>query len=120
MPCKVLLVEDDLNTLHGLKTFLENEGFCVDIADNGKDAYILLQDGDYSVVITDINMPFMDGLNFLSKIRKLNEDMLVIVITAYSNIENMVIAFDLGAVEFIEKPFDPDDLLRCIKKVLSI
>ncbi|KAA0257682.1 response regulator [Deferribacter autotrophicus] len=120
MSYKILLVEDDFNTLQGLKTFLENEGFCVDIADNGKDAYTLLQDGEYSIVITDINMPFMDGLNFLSKIRNLDEEIPVVVITAYSNIENMVVAFDLGAVEFIEKPFDPDVLLESVKKILSI
>ena len=118
MSYKILLIEDDLATLNGLKTFFEKEGFYVDIADNGKDAYTLLQDNNYTVIITDINMPVMDGLNFLSKLRALDEDVPVIVITAYSNIENMLVAFDLGAVEFIEKPFDPDQLLECVKKFL--
>ncbi|MGA1862454.1 response regulator [Deferribacter thermophilus] len=119
MPYKLLIVEDDTETLLGLKNYFEKKGFTVDIVDNGKDAYTMIQDNNYSLVITDINMPFMDGLNFLSKIRNIDEEIPVIVITAFSNIDNLVLSFDLGAVDFIEKPFDPDDLLTKVREILN-
>ena len=115
---RILLVEDDLDTLHGLKQYLEKEGFLVDIVDNGKDALNFVLEGGYSAIVTDINMPYLDGLNFLNKLAEENIDIPVVVITAYSNLENMITAFDLGAVEFIEKPFDPDDLVKLLRKVL--
>ncbi|BAI79576.1 conserved hypothetical protein [Deferribacter desulfuricans SSM1] len=119
MPYKLLIVEDNTDTLLGLKTYFERKGFSVDIVDNGKDAYAMIQDNSYSLVITDINMPFMDGLNFLSKIRSIDEELPVIVITAFSNLDNMIISFDLGAVDFVEKPFDPDELLKRVNNILN-
>lgn len=116
---KILLVEDDKFSAGGLIELFNSEGYHVDHVMNGKTAFELLKDNQYNLIITDIMMPELDGLNFLHRIRAIGIDTPVIVVTAYDTTENVMTAYDLGAVEILEKPFDIDNFLDMVKCVLE-
>lgn len=114
----LLIVEDDKVTAEGISFIFNNEGFEVDIAPNGKIGFERLQDKSYNIIITDIRMPEMDGMQLLSLLKATGRDIPVIIITAYGSIENMLAAMELGAADIIEKPFDIDVLIDLVNNLL--
>ncbi|MCX8084041.1 MAG: response regulator, partial [Calditerrivibrio sp.] len=108
---RILLVEDDKFSASGLIDLLKNEGYKVDHALNGKTAIELLKENSYHLIITDIMMPELDGIRFLHRIRSIDIETPVIVITAYDTTENIMTVYELGAIEILEKPFDIDTFL---------
>lgn len=116
---KILLIEDDKFSANGIIELLTNEGFFVDHAVNGKVAFELLKEFSYDLIITDIMMPELDGIKFLHRIRSINIDVPVIVVTAYDTTENMIAVYELGAVEILEKPFELDNFLNLIREILE-
>jgi DNA-binding response OmpR family regulator len=114
----ILIVEDDKVTAEGIKSIFLAEGFGVDIAENGKIAFNWLSNKNYSIIISDLMMPEMDGLQFLNRLRSSGNEIPVIIVTAYGNIENMLTVFEMGAVEILEKPFDIDELIDLVKGLL--
>jgi len=115
---KILLVEDDKFSAEGLVDLLKSEGYEVEHAVNGKIAFDRLKEESFDLIITDIMMPELDGIKFLHRIRAVDLEVPVIVITAYDTTDHMMAVYELGAVEILEKPFDIDLFLNLIKEVI--
>jgi len=98
---------------------LEAEGYKVDKASNGDDAILQVKAGLYDIVFVDIQMPKMDGLELLRYLRGLRPKMPVVMLTAYGTVSRAVDAMKLGAVDFIEKPFDPKTILLLCEEILQ-
>jgi DNA-binding NtrC family response regulator len=98
---------------------LAPEGFEVDAAEDGLQGLEMLKGKHYDVVLTDLKMPNMDGMEVLESIREKMPDARVIVITGYSTVETAVKAIKMGAFNYVEKPFTPDGLLQVVKEALA-
>jgi len=112
---KILLLEDDFILSETLKEILENENFSVDIAHNGEEAYKLTFENSYDLYLFDINLPDENGIEILKNLRDSDDKTATIYITALIDIETIGKAFDSGAIDYIKKPFDPEELLIRIK-----
>ena len=106
----VLIVDDEQNIREGSQRILTRIGFNVSTADSGQKALELFQETRPSIVLLDLKMPGMDGMEVLEQIRKTDESTLVIVITGYATVETAIQAMKQGAYDFIAKPFEPDQL----------
>ena len=115
----ILVVDDEENAREGLSKILSKEGYRVDTAANGKEAIDNLKRQRYDLVITDMRMPLMDGFEVLREIKKMDENIGVIMITAYGEVESYLEAMNMGAFEYINKPVRVNELKRVITKVLE-
>ena len=102
---KILVVDDEKGILEALQTHLELEGYHVDIANSAKDALEYFQKEPYHIVLTDINMPIMDGLVLLEEIKALRGDTVVIMMTAYTSLTKVLLSRAHGATDYVLKPF---------------
>ncbi len=116
---RILVVDDEENTRLGLSKLLSQEGFVVDLAANGSEALELLRKQRFNLVISDINMPDMNGIAFLREISRRFPSTNVIMITAYGGVESYLEAMNLGALEYLHKPVRLDELRSVMKKVFS-
>ncbi len=118
---KMMIVDDELEILQLLEKFLEDEGFEVFCAQDGRSALELIQDKRIDVVVTDIRMPGMDGLELLRRIKRFDDLIEVIVLTGYASIEAAVNSMkNDGAFDFLTKPIENfEDLLISVEKALS-
>ncbi len=107
---RVLVVDDEQDIRDGSERILKRIGFQVLKADRGDKALELLTETVVSIVLLDLKMPGMDGMEVLSQIREMDKNILVIVITGYATVETAIEAMKQGAYDFIPKPFDPDQL----------
>jgi two-component system, NtrC family, response regulator len=114
----ILVVDDEPNYLIVLSELLRDEGFEVFTASSGKDGMAQVEEVDLDLVITDMQMPGMDGLQFLEKIKKNNRNLPVIMITAFAEVEKAVAAMQAGAYNYLSKPFSNDELLININKAV--
>jgi DNA-binding NtrC family response regulator len=112
---KVLIVEDEELMRSILRRLLEGEGYKVVTADSAELALRLYAENRFDVTITDVKMAGMDGIELLDKIKSLESDALVIIMTAYSSVDSAVAALRKGAFDYVTKPFVNEDLLRTIK-----
>lgn len=112
---KILIVDDDADLRALLKESVRNWGFVADTAFDGEDAVTRLQSDHYDIVITDLMMPGMDGMALLQRAKDMDKDILVIIITGYATIETAVRAINLGAYDYIAKPFRLDELMVVIR-----
>ncbi len=112
---KILLLEDDKILCDSLKEFLELDGYQVDTAHSGIDVFDLTYDKEYDLYILDINVPDTDGFNVLKALKEAGDDTPAIYITALTDIGSISKGFEIGAVDYIKKPFDPEELLIRIK-----
>jgi DNA-binding NtrC family response regulator len=117
---RVLLVEDEANMIRTLSRILERKGYAVDAASNGQQALDRLQQVDYDLVITDLNMPVMDGLTLLRHMSELNQHPGTIVLTGHGTIQSAVEAMKLGAEDYLIKPCEPEELLLVAGRVLEM
>ena len=115
----ILLVEDDPNLGRVLSDFLEMEDFSVTLARDGVEGYDAYMRAEYQICLLDCMMPKMDGFTLAKKIRKRDEDIPIIFLTAKSLKDDKLKGFDLGADDYITKPFDEDELVRRINAVLK-
>jgi DNA-binding NtrC family response regulator len=115
----VLVVDDKDSMRTMLSQTLHEEGYQVDVVDGGKKALDLARLKSYDIVLTDLKMPSMDGLEVLSSLKEIDSDMAVIIMTAYGTVESAVEAMKKGAFDFITKPFDPDHLSVLIERALE-
>lgn len=116
MMYSILIVDDEPNYLIVLSELLREEGFDVYTAPGGKEGLIVIQQNDLDLVITDMQMPVMDGVQFLHEIKKVNSDLPVIIVTAYAEVEKAVEAMQAGAFSYLAKPFSNDELIVNINK----
>ncbi len=103
---KILVVDDEKFILKSLKQHLEKEGCEVLTAESGKEGIEIYGIDTPDIVLLDLNMPGISGIDTLKSLKKLNSDLIVIIITAYGDIEAAVSAIKLGAYDFVEKPFE--------------
>lgn len=118
---KTLLIEDDEVLLKSLSFFLKSKGFTVIGYDNGLDAMAYLQHDncDVDIVITDLNLPFAGGRQIIHSLKQNCKTDIPIIVLTSSGVESTELeVFDLGADEFISKPFSPSVLLRRMEKLL--
>jgi two-component system chemotaxis response regulator CheY len=115
---RALAVDDSATMRNLVKIALESEGFTVDTAENGKEALELTKKNTYDIVISDINMPVMDGLQFLKEFRETNKRTPVLMLTTETEARKKEEAKRLGATGWIVKPFKPEDLVKVVKRVV--
>lgn len=116
---KILIVDDEKNIRLTLKSCLDEEGFEIDIAINGEEALKKILSNNYDLVLLDLKMPGMDGMEVLKEIRKKGNEINVIIMTAYGTVEKAVEAMKLGAIDFLSKPFTPEEIRKIVKSVLK-
>lgn len=116
---RILVVDDEQAIRQTLKEILSFEGYAVDTAENGKDGLAMLTDNLYDVVLSDIKMPGMDGMEFLAKTNEIAPDLPVIMISGHGSIEVAVESVRKGAYDFITKPPDLNRLLITIKNAID-
>lgn len=112
---KILIAEDEISTARALKVILEKSKFSVDIVHNGNDAWSYIQAGPYEVIVLDIMMPGMNGLEVLAKIRENNIKTPVLMLTAKAELEDRVAGLDAGADDYLAKPFASSELIARVK-----
>jgi two-component system, NtrC family, response regulator AtoC len=116
---RVLIIEDEKLIRWSLRQKLEGQGYEVNEAETGSEGLLALDEGIYDVILLDYKLPDMTGLEVLRALRGQDNDVVVIMITAYSTVESAVDAIKLGAYDYITKPFDMDELLRKVQKALE-
>jgi two-component system response regulator PilR (NtrC family) len=116
---KILIVDDEKSMREVLGILLEGEGYDVTLAAGGIDGISLLNKDIFDMVITDINMPKVNGFEILKKVRETSPDTLVIMITAFGTTESAIEAMQLGAYDYIHKPFKIDEIRLVVKKALE-
>ena len=116
---RILIVDDEENTRIGLTKLLIQEGFEVESAANGNEALDYLGQKKVNLVISDINMPDMNGLVFLRELSRKFPSTNVIMITAYGGVESYLEAMNLGAYEYLHKPVRLDELRSIMKKIFN-
>ena len=115
---KILLVEDDEFIGESIKDYFELQGNRVDYFNSPKKALEEIYPGNYDIFLIDINMPEMNGYDFYSELKNYASDVPVIFITAYSDLEHVEKAFELGAADYIKKPFELKELELRIKRLV--
>ncbi len=116
---RLLLAEDDEIMRITLADRLQKEGWIVDAAENGAVALSLIKENQYQVLISDIRMPELDGNALLAEVMKISPDTDVIFMTAFGGVENAVDCLRHGAADYLLKPFDMDDLVIRVKRLLT-
>lgn len=113
---KILIVDDEENIRHMLSVVLKKEGIECSTASNGREALEILEKETFDIVLCDINMPKMTGMELLDEIAAKGIETTAIMITAYGSIENAIETMKHGAYDYINKPFRPDEVLLTIRK----
>jgi DNA-binding NtrC family response regulator len=116
---RVLVVDDESIVRRSCERVLSPEGYDVVTISRGDDAVDLLEKEDFDIVLTDLKMPYMDGLDLLNIIKNRWPSIEVIVITGYSTPTTAIEAKNLGAYEFIEKPFNPEEILSAVNRAMK-
>ncbi|EKD41960.1 MAG: acetoacetate metabolism regulatory protein AtoC [uncultured bacterium] len=117
---RILIVDDEANILEALKTHLELEGYSASTANSAATALELFNKQAFQIVITDINMPVMDGLGLLEEIIKIRGDTTVIMMTAYTSLTKVLMSRIHGAFDYILKPFKDLDEINYVVERASI
>ncbi len=120
MPYRILVVDDEQIIRDSISFILKKEGYTVDEAANGKLAFDKISDQPFDVVITDIEMPVMKGIELLGKVMHVSPQTIVLVITAYGSLETAIAALRAGASDYILKPLEFDELLIKLKRLLEV
>ncbi|MCJ7458694.1 MAG: sigma-54 dependent transcriptional regulator [candidate division Zixibacteria bacterium] len=116
---RILVVDDEESQREMLGGFLQKEGYSVSLADSGETALKLGQDDFFEAALIDLKMPGMDGIELLSRLKEINPEIQVIVITAHGSIETAVEAMRRGAFHYVNKPVDLEELKINVKKALE-
>jgi DNA-binding NtrC family response regulator len=120
MPERILVVDDEPNMLRLLKTILmDKTGYEVTTTNNPLEVSKMLQEDHYDLVITDLKMPLVDGIDLIGIVKGIDVTLPIIVITAYGTIETAEEAIQKGAYDFITKPFRKETILITMKRALE-
>ena len=116
---KILIVDDDQTMRRSLVNWFESESHHVYSAASGEEAIKKIKDSSYDIIITELKMPDIDGLEVLRYTKRLDSDTEVIIITAYGTVETAVNAMKEGAYDYIVKPFSPEEIDHIVKKIIE-
>ena len=119
MAIRILIVEDEGTLRESLKRVLSREGYVVDAVDSSESALAVIGQKAFDLVVTDIILPGISGMELLKKCRQKNSTLIVIIITAYATIESAVEAIRAGAFEYLVKPIIHEELKAAIEKALA-
>ncbi len=116
----ILVVDDDINLGNALSQELSEIGYATKYVDNADDALLFLESGNpVDLILLDLKMPDKDGFYVLKQIKEKNINVKVVVLTAYADVKSAIDSARLGASDFISKPYDLDELIITIRKVLQ-
>src|SRR5262249_45287954 len=113
---RVLVVDDEENIRLVLKTLLKRHGYDVEIADSGESALALVDSFGPDVILTDVRMPKMNGLDLLATLKAKQNPATVIVMSAYGSVDLALEAMKAGAYDYVGKPFKPDEIVLALRK----
>jgi two-component system NtrC family response regulator len=117
---RILVVDDEKGMCEFLHYLLEGEGYEVDQAHSGVEALAKIEETSFDLILADIKMPGIDGLEMLRRIRQASEETVVIVMTGYSSLETAIKAIKYDASDYLTKPFDdPDAVLAAVERGLQ-
>ncbi len=116
---KILIVDDEKIVRESLFHWFEEEGYEVDIAENGEAALIKLEKTKFDLLLVDMKMPGMSGLELLNRIKMIDNESVVILITAFASVPTAISALKNGAYDYVTKPVDPDELAHLVQKALE-
>jgi len=116
---KMLCVDDNADLRTGLKEQFELEDFNVDTASDGQEAIEKIKQNHYDIVLLDVKMPRMGGLEVLKEMKNINKYPHVIMLSAVDDVPTAIECVKLGAKDYISKPYDPEELLHVVIKVLG-
>lgn len=118
-PVNILVVDDEKGIREGCRRILSSEGFNVDTADNGKLGLEKTKENSYDLILVDLMMPVMGGLEMMEQVKQIDPSIIFVVITGFATVETAVDAMKHGAYDYIPKPFNPDQLLAVINRGLD-
>ena len=116
----ILIVDDEENSRTGLSKILTKYNYDVITADTGSEALKCLKKKHCDVILTDMRMPGMSGIDLLKKVKEVSPEIGVIIFTAYGEVDSYLEAMNLGAFEYLNKPVKVDELKKVINRVLSL
>lgn len=115
---KILIVDDDRAICDYMQTLLEKDGFAVTTTSDPTSVEELVRTGGFHLVILDLMMPKMDGIETLKRIRKVDSDVAVVIFTGYPNLETAVASMKLDAVDYMKKPIVPDEFREVLGRIM--
>ncbi len=116
----LLIVDDEESVRDSLLNWFIEDGYRVECAESAKKALSILESDNFDIILADIKMPGMDGLEMLRRIKSLKQDSIVIIMTAFATVDTAVQALKDGAFDYVTKPFDPDDLSHLIRNATKL
>lgn len=116
---KILIVDDDKAICEYMTTLLEKDGYAVKSLTDPTFVEEEVRTGGYHLIILDLMMPKLDGIEVLRRIRKLDSDIAVVIFTGYPNLESAVASMKLDAVDYIKKPFNVDEFRQVLNRVMK-
>ena len=111
----ILIVDDEESVRDSLYSWFIDDGYIVECAESAKNALSILEGKDFDIILADIKMPGMDGLEMHKRIKALNKEPIFIFMTAFASVETAIQALKNGAFDYVTKPFDPDDLSHLVR-----
>jgi len=115
---RILVVEDEIDLCNAIAEGLEIDGYAVDTCNDGETAYELILVEKYDLVILDLNLPTMDGIDILKEVRKQDKEVKILILSARGSVSDKVLGLDLGANDYLAKPFDFEELEARIRSLL--
>jgi len=115
----ILVVDDERGIREGCRRILVSEGFSADVAENGEEGLKLAKAKPFDLILVDLMMPVMSGLEMMEQVRQYDPEIIMIVITGFATIETAVEAMKHGAYDYIPKPFTPDQVLAVVNRGLE-
>jgi YesN/AraC family two-component response regulator len=115
----ILIVDDEVNVCRGVQRIFEDEGFLSNYALTGTEGLKRAEEEDFDLVITDLKMPDINGLDMIKRLKQQKPDTPVVMITGYASVPTAVEAMKIGAYDYIPKPFNPDEILRVVHEAMA-
>ncbi|MCM8823736.1 MAG: response regulator [Candidatus Omnitrophica bacterium] len=121
---RILIIDDEELIVQSLVSLLNSQGYTVKIAKSGKEALKIIQDNNFDLIICDVRMPEMDGIETITKIRSYlkkakKKNIPEVIITGYADVDKYEKAMELKVIDYLYKPFHSEDLLKVIRKVIK-
>jgi DNA-binding NtrC family response regulator len=117
---KALVIDDEQIVLDSVSKILKDEGYEIDVSLSGREGLNQAIEKEYDIVLTDIRMPDIGGMRVLRDVKRAKPSLPVVIITGYASVKSAVQAMKLGAADYIEKPFTPDQLLKAVDSALDM
>jgi DNA-binding NtrC family response regulator len=113
---RILVVDDEPVVRESLLNWFAEDGYPIEMADSGYEALQKMKESNWDILLTDVKMPGMDGLELQQQVKKLAPEVTVIIMTAYASVDSAMQAIKEGAYDYVTKPLDPEDLTQIIER----